>query len=190
VLAHAPRQPGSWLTWDVGQIMIPLESPRWSELQDAYGSAEGIPALLRQVEAFPFPEKYDEEPWFSLWSALCHQGDVYSASFAAVPHIVRIAGSDPKRATSSFFQLPACIEIARKKNGVDLPEDLREPYFAALSQLPSIVGSASAGNWDSGMLQSALAAIAVVKGTPEVAEAVLELNPETATKFMEWFLEQ
>jgi hypothetical protein len=113
-----------------------------------------------------------------------------SASFAAVPHIVRIAESDPKRVTSSVFQLSACIEIARKKNSVDVPTDLREPYFTALSQLPSLVGASSVGNWDSGMLQSALGAIAVAKGSAEVAEAALELNPETATKFMEWFYEQ
>src|SRR2546426_5104183 len=27
----------------------------------------------------------------SLWSALCHQGDVYTASYAALPELVKIA---------------------------------------------------------------------------------------------------
>jgi hypothetical protein len=170
--------------------MIPLDSARWTELQDAYGSAAGIPALLRQIETFPEEEKYDEEPWFSLWSALCHQGDVYSASFAAVPHILRVAESAPRRLSHSFFQLPACIEVARKKKTVDVPADLQESYFSALSRLPAIIGAAAAGNWDSGMLQSALAALAVVKGSPEVAEAALELDPPTAARFMAWFYEQ
>jgi len=67
--------------------MLSLESPRWSELTHAYGCASDIPALLRQLMAVS-DANADEEPWFTLWSALAHQGDVYSASFAAVPHVV------------------------------------------------------------------------------------------------------
>src|SRR5690606_23362659 len=92
----------------------------------------------------------------------------------------------PERITSSFFQLPACIEIARKKADVFVPGDLREDYFAALSRIPDLIGAASESDWDSAMLQSALAALAVVKGAPEVAEAVLELSPEGAAKFLDW----
>ena len=57
---------------------LPLDSPRWPELNHAYGKASDIPALLRQLDSFP-PSGPDDEPWFSLWSALAHQGDVYPA---------------------------------------------------------------------------------------------------------------
>ncbi|MFJ8433163.1 hypothetical protein ACIQ9P_17875 [Kitasatospora sp. NPDC094019] len=58
----------------------------WSRLSHAYGSAEDIPALLDLIEAEPSAER-----WSELWSALCHQGSVYSASFAALPRLTAIA---------------------------------------------------------------------------------------------------
>jgi hypothetical protein len=169
--------------------MIPLDSPHWSELKHAYGSASDIPALLAQLESSP-SSGGNSEPWFSLWSALCHQGDVYSASFAAVPHIICVLASDPVRADFSFFQLPACIEIARARDEFPIPADLRQPYTEALQRLPALVGAAAARQWDEDFLCCALSAIAAAKGYPSVAKAALELNPKTAEDFMEWFYKQ
>jgi hypothetical protein len=115
---------------------------------------------------------------------------VYPASFAAVPHIIRVLASDPTRASFSFFQLPACIEIARARDGFPIPADLHQPYFASLQRLPALVGAAAAHEWDENLLCCALSAIAAVKGFPSVAEAALELNPTTAEQFLEWFYEQ
>jgi len=53
--------------------MLSLDSDRWSELQHAYGDASNIPALLVQLIDLPSATG-DAEPWFSLWSALAHQG--------------------------------------------------------------------------------------------------------------------
>lgn len=169
--------------------MIPLDSPRWSELKHAYGSAADIPALLARLDSFPSSDG-DSEPWFSLWSALCHQDDVYSASFAAVPHIIRVLASDPMRADFSFFQLPACIEIARARDEFPIPADLHQPYAEALQRLPVLVGAAAARQWDESLLCCALSAIAAAKGFPSVAKAALELNPKIAEDFMEWFYQQ
>ena len=70
--------------------------------------------LLRQLSDDPRPKAgYKDEPWFSLWSALCHQGDVYSASYVAVPHVVQIALTAKGKIDAGFFLLPACIEVAR-----------------------------------------------------------------------------
>jgi hypothetical protein len=49
--------------------MLSLDSPRWSELRHAYGSASDMPALLRQLGGFP-SSRNNEEPWYSIWSAL------------------------------------------------------------------------------------------------------------------------
>ena len=169
--------------------MIPLESLRWSELEHAYGPADDIPPLLRQLEDFP-ESAGDSEPWFTLWSSLCHQDDVYPASFAAVPHIIRVLASDPRRASFSFFQLPACIEIARARDDFPIPADLRQPYFESLQRLPALVAAAAAREWDENILCCALSAIAAAKGFPSVATAAQELNPKTAEQFMEWLYEQ
>lgn len=166
--------------------MLSLDSPKWSELNHAYGAASDIPNLLRQLKTDPSSDR-DKEPWFSLWSALAHQGDVYSASFAAVPHVVQALKQTPNEVDFTYFQFPAWVEVCRQKNAVEIPNELKEPYFQALSELPSLVVAAANREWDSNFLCCALSAIAAAKGFGSVAEAVQELNPEVAEEFMEWF---
>jgi hypothetical protein len=168
--------------------MLSLDSPRWSELWHAYGAATDIPDLLRQLEFFP--PSNDKEPWYPLWSALAHQGDVYPASFAAVPHVVHAFASDPCRANSSYFNFPGWVEICRKKKGISVPNDLHHDYFAALARLPLLIASAAAREWSSDDLCCALSTIAAVKGDAGVAEAALELTPEVAQRFMRWIFEE
>jgi len=165
--------------------MLSLESPRWSELQHAYGAATDIPKLLQQLVSLPEADG-ESQPWFELWSSLAHQGDVYSASFAAVPHVVHVLGERPEAAPAVFFQFPAWIEICRKRNGTAIPSDLEPAYAEALSRIPSLIAAAASRPWNAEMLQSALAAIAAVKGDAAVAEAGLELSPEVATSFLSW----
>lgn len=99
--------------------MLSLNDPDWRELEHAYGQAGNVPDLLRQLEHSPEPQgSYRDEPWFSLWSSLCHQGDVYSASYAAVPHVVRICLGTAGPVDQSFFQFPACVEVARSNGRV------------------------------------------------------------------------
>jgi hypothetical protein len=169
--------------------MLALESPRWSELQHAYGSASDIPALLRQLEKVP-DGNGKEEPWFSLWSALAHQGDVYSASFAAVPHVIEALSKAPDRAGSAYFHFPAWVEVCRHRKGIAVPDDLEPAYTKALQKIPALVAAAATQEWSEDLLVCALAAIAAAKGYVSVAEATMELTPDVATEFMEWFLER
>jgi hypothetical protein len=164
--------------WEIG--VLPLTSPRWSDLRDAYGVASDIPDLLTQLEAFPPDQGPEAEPYFSLWSALCHQGDVFTGSYAAVPHIVRIIGGAPDQAPWGLFQLVACIEIARcQGRGPQVPQDLETAYVAALARVPELVAEAARVRWDHWYCGAALAAIAASKGHWRLAVAVLELDPET-----------
>jgi hypothetical protein len=170
--------------------VLSLQSDRWSELQHAYGSAADVPALLSRLRELPKSEG-TTEPWFTLWSALAHQGDVYSASFAAVPHVVAALATAPSKADASFFQFPAWVEICRAKSQAEVPQDLRAPYFESLALIPSLVAQASGRQWESGFLACALSAIAASKGQHEIAEAVLEMSsPQAAARFLEWHFDQ
>ena len=128
--------------------------------------------------------------WDRLWSALAHQGDVYAASFAAVPHVVGAFAQDPAGADATYLQFPAWVEICRQRQGTEIPDDLSRAYFDALADLPRLVAAASARDWDSEFVPVALAAVAAAKGSVEVAEAALELTPEVAAEFIEWFTTQ
>lgn len=165
---------------------LPLDSTRWAELDHAYGKAHDIPALLSELEAFR-SSLDDNGPWHSLWSALAHQGDVYAATFAAVPHVVRTFASAPSRADFSFLQFTAVVEAWRQRKRVEVPDDLCVDYFAALATLPYLVAVATDKDWDSNFLTCALAAIAAARGYGAVAEAALELTPEVASDFLNWF---
>jgi len=169
--------------------MLSLDSRLWSELRHAYGVASDTPTLLRQLQSLP-DSSGESEPWLSLWSSLAHQGEVYSASFAAVPHVVRALTTDPASASFTYFQFPAQVEICRQNHGTPIPPDLAPAYFAALAELPALVGAASARPWDADFMACALSAIAAAKGSTKVAEAAMELTPETAGDFLQWLSEQ
>lgn len=166
--------------------MIPLDSERWAELGHAYGTAENIPELLRRLGSAPEPTPYGDEPWFSIWSALAHQGDVYSASFAAVPHVVAVMAKDPKNAEWQYLAFPAWVEICRRKKSVPIPPDIEQDYFGALKQIPTLVAATLDRDWSPDFLTSALAAIAIAKGESSIAEVILNLSPDVAEKFAEW----
>jgi hypothetical protein len=157
-----------------------LDSPVWSQLQHAYGSAEDIPPLLRQLSSDPRPQSdYQEEPWFSLWSALCHQGDVYTASYAAVPHVVEIGIKAAGPIHASFFQLPACVEVARLTGrGPAIGPDLAPAYFASLAKLHECAFVHARDSWDGDMAMSVAAALAAAKGQAEVAQAIINLDED------------
>ena len=160
--------------------MLALDAPGWSRLTHAYGSAEDIPDMLRRLAADPQPRRASvEEPWFMLWSSLCHQGDAYAASYAAVPHLVAIAAATAGPIDFSFFQLPACIEIARLTGQAPTLEgDLAAPYMAALADLHRVAFLHAEDLWDRSMTQSVVTALAAAKGDAVLAAALSNLDDD------------
>jgi hypothetical protein len=170
--------------------VLSLSSPRWQELEHAYGAAGDIPALLEQIALLP-EDDGDSGPWFHLWSALAHQGDVYTASFAAVPHVIAALAASPATAHESYFHFPAWVEICRAKQAIAVPTELQESYFSSLAKIPQLVGLAATKAWGRGFLACALSAAAAAKGQHAVAEAILEMAEEgIAEGFLEWHYDQ
>jgi len=112
--------------------MTPID---WTTLHHAYGSAGDIPALLARARTTRAPTKHTDEPWFTLWSALYHQDDIYSASYAAVPELVAIASEcDAAIAAESLF-LAASIELRRHEpDAPTMPAELRVAYEQAVTR--------------------------------------------------------
>lgn len=113
---------------------LDLDDDRWSRLQGGYRVAYDPRGTLRAIENGDGVAK----AWKELWNELHHQGDVGEASYAAVPHLVRIHEA---RGVSDWntYGLLATIELARDYNrNPDLPTYLREPYEAAWRRLVEI----------------------------------------------------
>lgn len=83
--------------------------------------------LLRQLEA----GGNAEAAWAKLWEELHHQGDVGEASYAAVPHLVRVQANRPD-VNWNMYALISTIEIERHRRGnPPLPAWLAESYLDA-----------------------------------------------------------
>ena len=170
--------------------MLSLDSPRWGELHHAYGKSTDIPALLRQLEAKPDVKSGGisvPEPWNSLWGALCHQSTVYPASYAAVPHIVRIAALATDPPAVDYFCLPAMIERGRDVPGTaEFPADLAEAYFAAIQQLPALLPRLALVEWDEPTARYIAACLVGLKGHSELAFTIEVMDPEEIEAYEEF----
>ncbi|MER5618550.1 hypothetical protein [Streptomyces sp. NPDC002215] len=100
----------------------------WPQLSHAYGSAEDIPALLARIASEPKPEL-----WNDLWSALCHQGSVYSASFAALPWLADMAESEDRGQAVNALGLAGAI-MAGAEQSHDAG-DVRTQHSAEIATL-------------------------------------------------------
>ena len=169
--------------------MVPLDSPQWSALRHAYGPAADLPPLLRSVASDVARSDAGEgTPWFELWSALCHQGDVYPASFAAVPHLVDAVALDPVHASYNFFLLPAAIEVARITRKTPVPQELQAAYFDSLKRLSLLAAQTLSRSWDNTLCRSVLAALAAGKGHIGTARLLIDIDEEDVDEVLTWYI--
>jgi len=142
---------------------------------------------LQQLDIFP-SSKGNAEPWFTLWSSLMHQGGVYSASFAAIPHVVSALATAPARAGFDYFLLPACVEVARVTNSVAVPIELMASYTAALARLPALAAEVARPELDEAVSQSALAAFAAAVGNVSWARVLIEVERSDLNEVLLWYV--
>lgn len=137
--------------------MLPLNDPRWRELMGGYKTPyDPSDALLRLENG--------QEVWDELWQELHHQGDVGESSYAAVPHLVRIAKSLPHR-DWNFYGLVSTIEIERhRKSNPPLPNWLASAYAEAICRLLELAIGDLPHVSDRDTVRSILGAIALAKG--------------------------
>ena len=108
--------------------MLSLDDPKWSDLLGGYKTPYDPSHALRSLEN-------GEDSWGELWEQLHHQGDVGEASYAAIPHIVRIARSLPS-CDWNFYGLVSTIEIERhRKCNPPIPDWLAPAYADAIRDL-------------------------------------------------------
>ena len=159
--------------------MLPLESDRWRELAQAYGAAQDIPRLIAHLDQVD--DAVRRELWFGLWSTLCHRGEVYSASYAAVPHLVAFAARHSAAGAARALHLVGAIEVGRLTPGsAAVPPDLAAAYREALREVPAIVAARVVEPWDRDTVQTLCGVLAIAKGHPRFGNAALELEPMVA----------
>ena len=63
---------------------------------------------------------------------------------------------------------------------------IKHDYFEALKRILNIIPMVAQCEWDDSYIRSVLAAIAVSKGFPVLAESILELSKDVSKEFMDW----
>lgn len=106
----------------------------WARLTHAYGSAADTPGLFARLDGGPG----DKDVWADLWSSLCHQGTVYSASFAALPLLTDIAtGRSPGARDKALLMAGLVVGAAG--------DDERQLYEARIAELLPVARDVLAG---------------------------------------------
>jgi len=140
--------------------MLELDDPRWNNLEGGHRVAYDPRPALRRLEV-----ESDLGPvWKELGENLQHQGDVGQASYAAVPHLVRIAG-ERQIGDWNLFALVATIELDRASLGnPGLPDWLTVSYENAWECLFDMARNGLSAAADSVTFRCLLATIAIAKG--------------------------
>ncbi|MCY0939563.1 hypothetical protein [Streptomyces sp. H34-S4] len=92
----------------------------WSQLNHAYGTAQDIPGLLDAMSPDP-----QDACWNALWSRLCHQGGVCSASYAALPALANAA----RKWSATERRMPLYLAGAIVAS-IDRPDEGEDPYLS------------------------------------------------------------
>ncbi|WP_157630457.1 hypothetical protein [Kribbella catacumbae] len=103
---------------------------KWRSLQDAYGTAGPVEALLERGDT------EDRAVWDELWSRLCHQGTVYSASYSALPRLAELAARQDR---SGFVEpLFLAARIMASTDGPEAPAAVRAKYAETIRALHEV----------------------------------------------------
>ncbi|HEX5830849.1 MAG TPA: hypothetical protein VFY16_07720 [Gemmatimonadaceae bacterium] len=155
--------------------MLPLDSPRWGQLAQAFGSAEDVPRLLAQLDLVDDAGR--RELWMALWALLAPEGRTYTAAYGATPHLVAWAARRPAADRALALHLVAAVELTRgAPDAPPLPDDLAGAYAAAMDEVPAVIAASAGEPWDPDTTQVLVSVLAIAKGHPAFGGAALRLE--------------
>jgi hypothetical protein len=130
--------------------------------------------MLSKLEA----NKDTKAAWDELWGGLHHQGDVGVASYAAVPHLVRIY-REGGVIDWNTYAIVAVIELARdREKNPGVPERLKEDYLKAIRDLAEVGTVEVFQTKDSEEIRVILGTLAVSAGARTHAKFLLDHSAE------------
>ena len=132
--------------------MIDLDDPTWALTSHCYGSGSNVPSFLRRIEN---GNSLSKKFWDEFTNILCHQCTLGSASFAAFPHLVRIASEQKGTAKGAkSLKLAALIlglALAPENKLPRLDPKLGKPFREAIQVGRSLIAelyvNRKSGSW-------------------------------------------
>jgi hypothetical protein len=106
---------------------------------------------------------------------------VFTASYAAAPHLVAFAARVPAAERARALHLVAAIEVGRRADVAPaVPDDLADGYRDAVARVPALVGACIEEPWDAGTTQALAGVLAIAKGHPHFGNTILSIEPLVA----------
>lgn len=161
--------------------MLSFDDERWDRLCGGYQVPVDLRPLLTAVELGEHPE----DAWLALWQEVYHQGDVGEASYAAVPHLVRIYRARGERDWNAI-SLAGAIELARLGGkGPELPSWGAGAYREALVELARLGLRDVDGTNDKNYIASVLGLVAVINGLHNHGQLLLEYTDDELQELLD-----
>lgn len=136
--------------------------------------ASDVPDMLRRLAtASSLPQSWKQQPWFDLWDALLHQGDVTEPAYAVVPHIVALAEQRDVKERLAFFEFVGWAAVGRNE---PIPEKFRGDFEGACATAAVLIFDALlARNWSYEHTLRLLSALGAVKGVRLIGRHLAQL---------------
>jgi hypothetical protein len=119
----------------------------------------------------------DDDLWGDLWGSICHQGTVYTATYAAVPHLV-----DMLQTASEAEELDFIVFLGTVAASLDrppIPKHLEPEYTNALQVTAEIArGLILSRSWEKGDYIYLLQAVAGLHGCQVPGQQLENLQNE------------
>jgi hypothetical protein len=115
---------------------LPLNSPRWRELETSCGETGELTAqLLAQIRADKDSEEFTvADALKELFQQICHQGCVGQVAYAVVPHLIDIAERTTGAQRLDLLAWVGAVigdSVSRPDEVPPVPDDLVETYDKA-----------------------------------------------------------
>jgi len=154
--------------------MFSLDDNRWQNLEVGYRIRFDPRPLLLKLQA----NNDTKAAWHELWEELHHQGDVGEASYAAVPHLVRIY----REQSGDYWNTYAIVAIIELARGIgknpDVPKWLEEDYFRAIRELAEVGAVEILRATDPDEIRAILSILAIAGGVRTHARFLLSYTDE------------
>jgi hypothetical protein len=116
--------------------------------------------------------------WYGAWATLCPGDQVYSAAYAAVPHVLRIAADRDFIERVSAIHLVTQAEVLRHGAGAPpIDDDLLRAYASAIESLPARVEELLGMTWDEPTARVLAAGLLAGKRQHALARELIQPGP-------------
>ena len=160
--------------------MLDLADSRWLSLTGGYR----VPYDPRPALQLLAKDAKSDAAWDELWNQLHHQGDLGTASFAAVPVLVAIFERSER--IWQFYAILALIEQERfRQSNPRLPDWIERAYHEASAKAHLLALRDLATTRDALTVRSALTVVAFAAGDVKVGALLNSLDQSEIDELLE-----